>query len=928
MGWIKELRETLQGEVYDGAVHRSLYSTDASIYQIQPQAVVLPRDAEDVVRTVKIAARHRIPLAARGGGSGLAGESLCRGIIIDFPAQMNRVLALDTEKGRVTVQPGLVFEDLNRLLAGTPWIFGPNPASGNRCTLGGMIANNSTGAYSLKYGFTADYIEELEVVLADGSLVTLGPQSPEEARQVPLLGKTVDLIINSQELIGRHTPRIKRNTAGYLLRDVWKNGTVDLTRLLCGSECTLGVVVSAALRLSPRPRYKGMLVMQFADLLEAYRTVPRALQCRPMAVEIMDRMLLDFANEASPDFRRLVDRESQAIVMVEVDGDTPEQVREKINACRGHCAGQFTSSFPALDQATMDLVWNLRKAGVPLLDRHGGDRRPTHFIEDAAVPPAALAEFVARTREVFTRYNTSASFFAHAGDGVLHLSPFLNLKDPADLANLPRLAKNFYAIVRSLQGTISGEHGDGLSRTAYLPGQYGPLYEVFRRIKRLADPRGILNPGKIVGDDPDLVNKNLRFGADYRLVLPAKEQPFYDLARDLEKCSGCGLCRSTQAATRMCPVFRALGLETAAARAKANILRDILAGRTDRSALDEPAFRGVLDLCLNCGSCALDCPSAVDLSSVVMEARAQFTVPGLSDRFFGSVDQVSRLGSAIPWLANRLARLPGSRWLMEKTLGFSARAPLPALGFGSLAAGLGAQVGPRGKVVLFTDVYPDYYQHGLGRSLVRLLNRLGWRVEIPGLNYAGYPLLVNGRISRARQVAQENLRELEALAHKGYPILFSEPSAFLCVTGEYGKLVDPARLEKIRPYCFELTDWLARQPELPGTGTRETKKVFYHQPCHMRSLGLRPAPDLLRRVPGLKVDAADAGCCGMGGTFGLKAKNRGLSEKIGRPLRDHLRKGGYDCVVTECSSCRMQIGQISGLPVLHPAEVLDGTLEN
>jgi FAD/FMN-containing dehydrogenase/Fe-S oxidoreductase len=926
MSWLKELKSALAGEVHAGPVHRSLYSTDASIYQIMPQAVVMPASKEDVINTVKIAARHKIPLAARGGGSGLAGESLCRGIVIDFPPHMNRVLSFDRVLGRIKVEPGLVFEDLNRHLAGTPWIFGPNPASGNRCTLGGMIANNSTGAYSLKYGFTADYLEDLEVVLADGTQVTLKPRPEAEARAVPFLGQTVDLIKNNQALIAQYTPKVKRNTAGYLLPDVWKDGMVDFTRLICGSECTLAVVVSATLRLSPRPKHKGMVVLQFTDLLDACRTVPRALESKPMAVEIMDRMLLDFANEASPAFSRLVKKESQAILIIEFDGETPAEVRDKIQDCQKRCAGQYSETFTALDPATMTLVWNLRKAGVPLLDRHGGERHPMHFIDDAAVPPETLAEFVARAQVLFKKYNTTASFFAHAGDGVLHLSPYLNLKDPADVAAMDPLAREFYDIVYSLNGSMSGEHGDGLSRTSYLPDQYGPLYQVFRRIKQLADPDNIMNPGKIISDDRGLVSKNLRFGAEYTLPAPALKLPHFGFVHDLEKCNGCGVCRSTQTGARMCPAFRGLTRELASTRAKVNILRDALSGRASRDILNDPYFREVMSLCLNCGNCALDCPSAVDTSSLVLEARAQYLPPSLADWFFGHLDQVSRLGSTLPFLANTGFRLPLARRLMELTTGVSRDAPMPPFAFGSLASRIKTQPAGGVKAVLFTDVYPDYYNHGLGLAFVALLRRLGVAVEIPSNNFAGFPLLAAGYADQARCLALANLQAMNQWIQAGSLILFTEPSAYLCVTGEYRKLVDPALVDKIQGHCFELTAWLSSHPGLAGGFSAMPKKAFYHQPCHQRSCKNAASREILSRVPSLTLDTADAGCCGMGGTFGLKAKNRETSKKISRSLRDHIQKGSYDFVVTECSSCRMQIEHLSGLPVYHPVEVLNMAL--
>ncbi|MFH1762173.1 MAG: FAD-linked oxidase C-terminal domain-containing protein [bacterium] len=926
MSIYKELKSSIKGEVYFNDVYRSIYSTDASIYQIKPAGVVIPETREDVINTVKIAAKYKMPVAARGGGSGLAGESLCSGIVVDLAGKMNRVTGFDRENGLVTLEPGLVFESLNNYLTQTGWIFGPNPASGNRCTMGGMIANNSTGSYYLKYGFTRDYIKSLEVVLSDGTLLELKSMPEEKAKELPLLGGIIPIIKNNLGLIEKHSPKIKRNNAGYLVQGVLEKGMADFTKIICGSEGTLAIVVSATLKLSPRPKEKSMVVLKFKDLLKAAAYVPEILKHHPMTVEIMDKMLLEFAVKANPRFQEYIGYETDAVLIIEFDGENKEETREKAGACLKNIP-ENVDYIEALDKKTQEIFWNMRKAGVPLLYRHGGERHPTHFIDDASVPPERLAEFISRAREVFSKYNTFASFFAHAGDGVLHISPFLNLKNRDDISAMNHIAGDFYAIIRDLKGSISGEHGDGLSRTSFLPAQFGELYKVFCEIKKAADPYNILNPGKIVGNDPGLVTKNLRFGGEYKFDTGQTIFNWDNFSQEVERCSGCGVCRSTQTATRMCPVFRALGSELSTTRSKSNVLRDILAGRTDRAALNSRDFKKIMDLCLNCSSCHADCPSGAIISDIVMEARARFLKPDFQDWIMGRIDIVSKIGSLVPSIANTFNSLPFTRMFVERTAKVSADSPMPMLAGRTLGARKHHQPHKASnKVLLYTDIYPHYYNVRLGEHFIRLLRHLGYYVEPSPLQYTGLPLIATGQINRALWIFKSNVNLFEKKIKEGYKIIFTEPSSLFCVNNDYKKLLPTERIDPLISHIMEICDFtegLNIHKEIPGKSIHWQKRVYYHRPCHLRVLnGHGAGLNIISKIPGITIDSNEAGCCGMGGTFGMKAKNQELSRKISSNLAEYIKSGNFDLCVTECSSCRMQINYITGLPVYHPLEIV------
>ncbi|MBI1986811.1 MAG: FAD-binding protein [Nitrospinae bacterium] len=660
----KELKGRIRGEVFGDVVHRALYSTAACIYRIQPLAVILPRDAEDVVRSVEYARAEGIPLTARGAGTGLAGQTLGTGLILDFSRYMRGLLAVDFEGSRVRVQPGLVLGDLNRVLKGYGKFFPPDPSSGEHCTLGGMIANNASGAHSIRYGATKDYLLDLSLVLSDSRSFW----TREAGKRAPdLTGRIREVVRESRTLIEEKAPRSRKNSSGYNLREVLRGeGEIDLNPLLAGSEGTLALVTEAWLRVVDLPAEVGSALLYFADLERATDAVPEISALGPSVLEIMDRSFLDLVREGDRALGEELPPGTRTLLLVEFEGQTPSEIQEKVRRMQERVEKQLGLAFAcrcAFDPQEQTRLWAIRKAASPLLNRmeREGEKRPARFIEDVAVEPAQLSRYIQGLHRILEKYQAPGVIFGHAGDGNIHVNPQLDLRCEEGVRRLERIAAETYALAKELKGTLSGEHGDGRLRTSFLKEMYGELCQVFRQVKEAFDPSGILNPGIIVPlSERESLTHHLRFGPGdpvergegrFRLGLgasarrirrpPEKEtemagtalsQP--SLLREIEKCHGCGYCKD------QCPLFREVGGEGATPRAKVNLMRELLSGRLGPASLGGsqglgrawgtsfeafPRLRTVAPWkemkCLNCKRCRQECPLEIDIPRLSLAAR-------------------------------------------------------------------------------------------------------------------------------------------------------------------------------------------------------------------------------------------------------------------------------------------------------------------
>jgi FAD/FMN-containing dehydrogenase/Fe-S oxidoreductase len=963
------LRRHLQGEVRFDATSRRLYSTDASIYEIKPLGVVIPRTVDDVQATIQIAGEMRVPLTARGGGTSLSGQSIGPGVVLDFSKHLNAILAVDPTARVARVQPGVVLDQLNRALIAHHLQFGPDVATASRANLGGMVGNNSAGSRSIVYGKTLDHVRRLRVILADGSRTEFGPLTPAEweckaaARSLEgAIYRTVrQVVVDSAEEIRSRFPRIPRRVSGYNL-DALCDGAgnqasrpIDLVPLLVGSEGTLAVVTEIEIGLVPRPQVRGLLLVHFASLGAAMDALAACLEFGPSAVELMDQMLLDLArgNLSLRDTMSAVEGRPAALFMVEFSGDDEAAVAECLERLRKRLREVVgvTALVPALDPALRNRLWSLRSAAVPLLLGLPGDRKPVTFVEDTAVAPARLPEFVARFQALLQRHGTSGAFYGHASVGCLHIRPVLNLKDTAEVARMRGITEDVTDLVLAFGGALSGEHGDGLARSEWNRKMFGAkVYEAFRRVKRAFDPHYLLNPGKVV--DAPSMTANLRYGPHYR---PDEPATLFDYSgqegfvRSIEQCNGSGVCRKLHGGT-MCPSFRATHDEKDSTRGRANALRLALAGGEPLKGKHGQWVHDVLDLCLMCKACKAECPSNVDMAKLKAEflhLHYRGRPRPLGHLLMAHLPRLNRLGAPVAPLVNWLQKSRLVRWLLEKTAGIDRRRSLPELRAdhfrqwfsgrkrvegGRMNEGSNALHAPainlkRCTVLLLDDCFTTFNEPEIGRAAVHVLEAAGYRVDLAGLTCCGRPMLSKGLLPQVRALIQAQAPVLAARLADGLPLLGLEPSCLLALADEWPELVPGPDTRRIAAAAALTDQWLAEQVKAGCCNLSfkpRPQSCLVHGHCHQKALlGTGGTAAALRLIPELNVTVLDSGCCGMAGAFGFERAHYDLSVAIANlELLPALAGAPEALVVAPGTSCRHQIKDLANRPTLHPLQAL------
>lgn len=942
----ESLTECVEGQVRADKLSIALYSTDASIYQIEPLCVVLPANEQDIANVVSFAAREGISVIPRGGGTGLAGEAIGRGVVIDMSHFMNRLIKIDAEANEVTVQPGMVLAELNQELAGIGKQIGPDPSSDAYATIGGTIGNNATGAHSLKYGYMGHHLRRARAIAANGEVVEIGRYSlnAKPTGQVGIWASEVrELLSANAEPLAKARPKPERNGSGYNVYPVLENGQVHLVELLAGSEGTLAVITEATLGIVDLPPVKVLLQVNFASLGNMARAVPHILTQQPAACELMDETLLKMARQAYPQYRDVLPDGVAASLLVEFDGCNSGEVQEKLRLAKLMVKQlpNKAQSIGTKEIVSSDLqarVWAARKAAVPLLNRQKGGAMPIPVIEDVAVAPEQLAQYLEKLQEITDRHNTPMAYYAHAGHGELHTRPYLDLHKSDQVDKLRAIAEDVFELAWSLGGTISGEHGEGLVRVSFIKKQYGDeVYDVFRKVKGIFDPKNVFNPGKIINDDPDIMVKNLRLAnpainADWQTNLNFKDD---ELRVEIEQCSGDGLCRSKSSLLTMCPIYRVLGDERASPRGKNNLMRHWLSGKLDRDILQSKEFKEVTDLCINCKMCSLECPSLVNTAKLMLEARVEYVKHhGLSKAQIALTNSefMSRMGSTFAPVANVFLQALWFRRVMEFVLGLDRRRPMPLFDWGSNVKKLQRYVHklpaidtPLDKVAYFVDLYACFNDHQLGRAVVDILRHNNIEVAIPKQIGVSMPAITYGALGIARKAIKYNVAHLAKAIRNGYKVVCSEPTAALCLKEEYLDVVDSEDAKLVAENSYELTDYLCslhRQGDLRTDFQRLQLKLAYHKPCHYKAMEIEGGTTLLLGlIAGVEIETLTNSCCGIAGTFGFQKKSFDLSMQIGEPMLESLRRSDADFGLTECGTCKMQMALATGKTVLHPVAV-------
>ncbi|MCA9126663.1 MAG: anaerobic glycerol-3-phosphate dehydrogenase subunit C [Planctomycetales bacterium] len=1026
-----DLRGLVEGDVFCDPYYSQLYASDASIYEIRPLGVARPRSTRDVTEILRYCQENELSVFPRGGGSGLAGQSLGRGLIIDCSRYMRRIRG--PESGLVRVQCGVVQADLNRFLGEHNQLFGPDPATRSVSSIGSMISVDAAGSHFPKYGSTGDCVHSLQVVLASGELVELGTHdwASDEAAdsREGQIAQQVGLLLQQRSGLLMRPPwaEVARG-CGYRVEKVLDGEQVNLARLMSGAEGTLGVITEATLRVENIPRVRGLMLLFFGRLDTAAKAALDLAREDLAACDLMDRRLLEIARETEPVYATIIPRGAEAMLLVEMQGDDPLTVRNRLMQLlqKLQKRGKPVVSYRlTTDSQERNLLWRLARRVIPRLYRLKGNLRPLPFVEDISVPPKRLPEFLRVVQDVLKTERVTATMFAHALHGQVDVRPFLDLASAKDQLRLAQLSDTLYRKVIEFGGCVSGEQAFGLSRAAWAESQLGDRLELCRKIKQVFDPVGIMNPGKFLSPTPPKVAENLRQVPQYAPMTFAVDttsrislgneveaaSAFFQLNEDIKldgpsyldksaaaerllntayssirpsiqsangetelaasatvqvpdneravgrdhqslplllnwdsqsvgytarSCNGCGRCRTSASAERMCPMFRVHHGEEASPRAKANLVRGILTGALDQSEIESREIKAISDLCFNCHQCRLECPASVNIPKLVQEAKAQHVASHglpLTDRLLNRLDLLAAMGSRVANVANWSLNNTTMRWLLEKTFGIAQGRKLPKLSGKTFLRWAVRERLNRieksagRKVAIFVDQYVNWHNPLLGQALVEVLRHQRVEIYVPTAQTPSWmAMIAAGDVARAKKLMQTNVKTLSEAVRQGYDIVTTEPSAALCLREEYRHLMQNEDTELIANHTYEISSYLWHmhgRNELELDFRPVNLGVVYHQPCHARVLDAgEPALNLMRLIPGLQIQIADDGCSGMAGTFGLQRKNFRTSIRIGRGLVNTMKDSRAQLGATECTACKLQMEQATSRPTVHPVALL------
>jgi FAD/FMN-containing dehydrogenase/Fe-S oxidoreductase len=953
----------LGAEVRFDPYSRAMYSTDASNHRVEPIGIVIPRDVSGLSAAAEVASELDVPLLPRGAGTSLAGQAIGPAVILDCSKYLNRILDLDPQTSTALVEPGVVCARLNHEAAAFDLMYGPDPASANRATFGGMIGNNATGAHSIRYGMTADNVLGLDVTLADGNELTFGPNSAAEFAARADLRTPEGRIYRAArrlrqeyaEEVAQRWPRTWRRSSGYSLNylmgfspsapPAWSEHASpypphdgnNLAPVLCGSEGTLALTRRARVRLVDRPTEKLLVVLSFDSVVDATAVTPGLLESEPSAIELLPRAILERAQRIPAYARMLtfVSEIPEALLVVEFAGDSKGALQQQAAEIATH--GRLLE-----DEREQTNLWEVRKAGLGLLMSVPGDTKPITFIEDVAVPVEQLSSYVSSVAQILEENGTTAEWYAHASAGCLHLRPLVNLKTAAGVEQMRSIADQVAELVIGMRGSLSGEHGDGLSHSEFNSRLFGPkLTQAFHELKRAFDPAGLLNPGKIVLSDrvpAPALDGQLRYGPDYHARSINTHFSFEregGLAGAVEACTGLGVCRKEDGL--MCPSYQATKDESDLTRGRANALRAAISSALPVRALTAGPLYDIFDLCLECKGCKAECPTAVDIARVKAEFLAQYQaehgVP-LRSRMFAHIHDIARAVRPVAPLANAVTAIRPLRYAGARLVGIAPERKLPPFQrrtFSGWWRQRSAERHPDGRrVVLFVDTYTEFNYPEIGRAAVAVLEAAGCQVNVVASQVCcGRPMISKGLLEEARELAKGNVEALAPFAEQGLPIIGLEPSCVSTLRDEYleylpedpgaAALAQHARL--FEEYLLE-PDREGRPLDRIRFADGAAGSVKVHTHCHTKSqLGVGQSAECLRAA-GYSAEEIDSGCCGMAGSFGYEAEHFGLSMAIGElkvlpAARKALADGSL--LAAHGLSCRTQISDGAGVEAKHPA---------
>ncbi|WP_299765246.1 FAD-binding and (Fe-S)-binding domain-containing protein [uncultured Dokdonia sp.] len=965
----EQLSRQLSGELHTDALHKRMYATDASVYRKVPQAVAYPEDTSDIRHLVLFASKNNITLIPRTAGTSLAGQCVGDGIIVDVSKHFTKIIDLDREKRQVTVQPGVIRDELNAYLKPHGLFFGPNTSTANRCMIGGMVGNNSSGTTSIKYGVTRDKVVQLKTVLSDGSEVVFESLSDIRFREKCQLStlegsiyKTLQEALSSPEIQDQirsefPKPEIHRRNTGYAIDELIhqqpftaEGDALNLCSLLAGSEGTLAFTTEITLQLDVLPPEHGVLVAaHFKTLSECLKAVSLTMQHDLYTCEMMDKVILDCTknNRTQAKNRFFIEGDPAAILTLEVRDTTIEKARAQANKLvEAISTSGLSYAYPILEGKQIDQAMELRKAGLGLLGNIIGDRKAVACIEDTAVALEDLASYIDEFTAIMDAYKQEAVYYAHAGAGELHLRPILNLKEAEDVTLFRKITTDVAKLVKSYKGSMSGEHGDGIVRSEFIEYMIGAQnYELLKKIKYTFDPQSIFNKGKIV--DPLPMDASLRYEVDrtepeIKTLFNFSDQE--GILRSAEKCNGSGDCRKLPSAGgTMCPSYRATRNEKDTTRARANVLREFLTTSEKTNPFDHEELKEVFDLCVSCKACASECPSNVDVATLKAEFEYQYQKShtiSLRTKLFTNTTKVNRLAADVHWLYNGL--LPVFSKLIKSVFKIAPQRSLPKLDLfafsifkPSLIVNYAKKIKEQEReVLLFIDEFTEYLDGSIGRDALSLLLALGYKVHTTSKLESGRAHISKGFLDQAKGIATRAVARLKDKVSENVVCVGIEPSAILTFRDEYLRLVDDIEGAKhLAKYSYTIEEFLHQEIKLGNITSEqfsaEAKKIKIHAHCHQKALSSVEHTFAILNLPNNYTPTIiPSGCCGMAGSFGYEKEHYDISMQMGeQTLFPAIRKASEDVIIAaNGTSCRHQIKDGTQRIALHPVTILKQAL--